>query len=92
MKAIIWNEEKNSWLKKNREISFEEILIKISEGDSILAKINHPNGEKYSNQKIYIIEINNYAYVVPFVENKEYIFIKTAFKSRKYKKIFLGDL
>jgi len=40
----------------------------------------------YPNQKIFILEIVNYAYIVPFVENENEIFLKTAFPSRKYTK------
>jgi hypothetical protein len=42
----------------------------------------------HPNQKIYILEIGNYAYIVPFVESENEIFLKTAFPSRKYTKRF----
>ena len=78
-----WSEEKNSQLKKERDISFERIVLAIDEG-SILDVLEHPNKEKYKNQVLIIINIDEYAYVVPAVKEKEYWFLKTIFPSRKY--------
>ena len=78
-----WNEEKNSQLKKERDISFERIVLAIDEG-CILDVLEHPNKEKYKNQILIIVNIDEYAYVVPAVKEKEYWFLKTIFPSRKY--------
>ena len=85
---LIWNEEKNKWLKENRNISFEDIELAILEG-RILDILEHHNKEKYPNQKLLIVEINNYAYVVPYIEKGEDIFLITIFPSRKYTKRYL---
>ena len=77
-----WDSEKNEMLKHVRGISFEEIAYLI-ESDQILGIEENPIR---SNQKIYILEIENYAVVVPFVENDNEIFLKTAFPSSKYAK------
>ncbi len=90
MKVINWNEEKNKKLKLVREISFEDIMGAVGNGNFFTIK-KHPNQEKYLNQQQLIIEIDNYIYVVPFVENDEEIFLKTIYKSRKYTKEYLGD-
>ena len=82
MKYLNWDSEKNEILKHLRGISFEEIAYLI-ESDQILGIEENPIR---SNQKIYILEIENYAVVVPFVENDDEIFLKTAFPSRKYAK------
>ncbi len=82
MKYLNWNSEKNEILKRERGISFEEISYLIEPGQ-ILGIEEHPGR---SNQKIYILEIENYAVVVPFVEKDNEIFLKTAFPSRKYTK------
>jgi uncharacterized DUF497 family protein len=82
MKYLNWDSEKNEILKHLRGISFEEIAYLI-ESDQILGIEENPIR---SNQKIYILEIGNYAVVVPFVENDDEIFLKTAFPSRKYAK------
>ena len=82
MKYLNWNNEKNKILKHARGISFEEIAYLIESGQ-ILGIEEHPGR---SNQKIYILEIEQYAFVVPFVEQGDEIFLKTAFPSRKYTK------
>ncbi|MCU0289850.1 MAG: BrnT family toxin [Acidobacteria bacterium] len=88
MKVFRWNHDKNIKLKKERGISFEDILFYIREGD-LLTTIRNPNLTKYENQLIFIVNINNYAYAVPFVETENEIFLKTIFPSRKYTKKFL---
>ena len=79
MKYLNWDSEKNEILKHMRGISFEEIAYLIV-SDQILGIEENP---RRSNQKIYILEIENYAVIVPFVENDNKIFLKTAFPSRK---------
>jgi len=88
MKLFEWNLEKNEILKKTRRISFEDVLIAISE-NNILDILKHPNQKKYPNQKILIVEINNYAYLVPFVEDKEKIFLKTIIPNKKATKNYI---
>jgi len=88
MKYFDWDNKKNEKLKIEREISFEDILIAIEEGE-ILDIIKHRNQKKYPNQKIFIININNYAYLVPFVEDKCKIFLKTIIPSRKATKKYI---
>jgi uncharacterized DUF497 family protein len=87
-----WNDEKNEILKKERNISFEEIVICISEG-KVVAVLKQPNEEKYNNQKIYLINYNEYIYAVPFVENIEgnEIFLKTIYLSRDFTKKYLEN-
>jgi hypothetical protein len=82
MKYLNWSPEKNEILKTKRGISFEEIALLIESGH-ILGIEENPGR---SNQKIYVLEIENYAFIVPFVEKDNDIFLKTAFPSRKYTK------
>jgi uncharacterized DUF497 family protein len=82
MKYFNWNAEKNEILKQTRGISFEEIVFLIQSGQ-LLGIEENPD---YPNQKTYIVEVENYAVVVPFVEAENEIFLKTAFPSRKYTK------
>jgi hypothetical protein len=82
MKYLNWSYEKNEILKANRGISFEEIAYLIELGH-ILGIEENPGRP---NQKIYIMEIESYAVIVPFVERENEIFPKTAFPSRKYTK------
>ncbi len=90
MKKIEWNEEKNTFLKKERNISFEDIVVVIESG-AVLDIIKHTNTSKYSNQKIYVVYFDNYVYLVPFVEDDKKIFLKTVIPSRKYIKIYLYE-
>ncbi|MDA8411249.1 MAG: toxin [Treponema sp.] len=85
-----WNEEKNSILKDSRGISFERIIIAIESGD-ILAVFDHPNKDKYRNQIMIIVRVDNYAYSVPAVRDGEYWFLKTIIPSRKYTDQYLPD-
>lgn len=88
VKYVDWDETKNRQLKEKRNISFEEILTAIDEG-KLLATLDHPNKKLYPNQMIYIVNVNDYAYIVPFVENEEKFFLKTIFPSRKMTKKYI---
>ena len=77
-----WNEEKNQSLKAERGVSFEEIVTHILQGD-LLQVEDHPNQEKYPGQKYFIVRIDDYVYVVPFVEKDNNAFLKTIYPSRK---------
>jgi hypothetical protein len=93
-----FDEEKNQKLKVERGISFEEIIDILEKGGE-LDIIGHHNKNKYSNQKIFIVEKNNYVYAVPYIEDSDKrIFLKTIFPNRKLRKKYLqkkdsrGDL
>lgn len=82
---IIWDDEKNLWLKLNRETSFEEIADKIL-NKQYVEILENPTRE---TQLYFIIEINDYTWVVSFLINEnDEIVLKTAFPSRKYHKIY----
>ena len=85
-----WDEEKNKKLISEREISFEEVVDMIESG-GLLDVIDNPNQKKYKGQKMYIVEINNYIYIIPFVENETKVFLKTIFPSRKATKKYLKE-
>lgn len=88
MKYFDWNSKKNKKLKMEREISFEDVLVAIEE-KKILDIVQHRNQEKYPKQKIFVISINNYAYLVPFIEDECKIFLKTIIPSRKATKKYI---
>ena len=83
-----WDEEKNNILKETRNISFFEIVTAI-ENRQALEIIDNPISN-HINQKCFVIELNNYIYLVPFVKNENEIFLKTIFPSRKHKKHYLN--
>ena len=89
MKYFSWNIEKNQQLVTEREISFEEVVFYIERGQ-LLDIVEHPNQERYSRQRIFIVEINKYAYLVPFVESENEVFLKTIIPSRKATKRYLS--
>ncbi len=88
MNHYAWNSEKNEELIKERGISFERVIQHI-ENERILDVIKHLNTSKYANQRMFILEIDNYAYLVPFVENNSEIFLKTIIPSRKATRKYL---
>ena len=88
VKYFDWDKDKNETLKAERGVSFEEVLVSITEV-GLIDIIIHPNKEKYSHQKIMIINIENYIYLVPFVEDEKKIFLKTIIPSRKATRDYL---
>ncbi len=83
-----WDEEKNEKLKCERDLSFEEVIFWI-ENDGLLKVEDHPNQQKYPGQRIYIVNIEGYVCLVPFVEKDGVVFLKTIIPSRKATKTFL---
>lgn len=87
MKPISWNPEKNTLLKVEKGVSFEEVVFHIMAGD-ILETMEHPNQERCPGQQIHIVAIEDYVYLVPFVESDEEVFLKTVIPSRKATKVY----
>lgn len=89
MKTFRWNHEKNGVLKAEREISFEEITLAIEE-EGLLDILDHPNPEKYPGQRILVVCLRDYVFLVPFVEETDFYFLKTIIPSRKATRDYLG--
>lgn len=84
--------EKNLKLKEERDISFEEIVTAIEEGH-LIEVIDHHSTTKYKHQKIYVVEVESYIYLVPFVEQSAHrVFLKTIFPSSKFTRKYLHQL
>ena len=91
MKTFSWNKSKNGILQSTRQISFEDIVLYIEKG-FLLDILEHPNQEKYPAQRIFVVQVDDYAYLIPFVEDEKEIFLKTIIPSRKATKKYLqGD-
>jgi uncharacterized DUF497 family protein len=90
MKSINWNTEKSVALKTLRGICFEDVVFFIERGE-ILDDYLHPNQNTYPGQRIMVISVANYAYLVPYVENEEELFLKTIIQSRKATQRYLGE-
>ena len=81
--------EKNEWLKRERGIAFEDVIFHLTH-DGLLDTIEHPNQKRYPGQRLFIINVDEYACIVPFVEDDDVIFLKTIMPSRKMTKLYLG--
>jgi len=90
MKIYNWNAEKNEQLISERGVSFEEIVFYIENG-GLLDEIAHPNARDYAHQRIFVVAVDSYAHLVPFVESDDEYFLKTIIPSRKFTKIYLGE-
>jgi hypothetical protein len=89
MKPITWSPAKNRLLREQRNISFEDVVVHIAIG-GILDTFEHPNQGRYPGQQIHVVAIEGYAYLVPFVESEDEVFLKTIIPSRKATKTYLG--
>jgi uncharacterized DUF497 family protein len=90
MKPFRWDPEKNEALKRARGVSFEIVVVAIGAG-GLLDILAHPNQEKYPRQRILVVAAEDYAYLVPFVENEECYFLKTVIPSRKATRDYLQE-
>ena len=82
MNVFQWNNEKNEWLIEHRGVCFEQVVLLLDQG-GILDVVEHPNQDEYPGQKIAIVEIDDYAYLVPYVQSGDEIFLNTIIPSRK---------
>ena len=89
MEIFKWNAEKNEILAQKRGITFEEIVQRIESGAKVI-EADHPNKHKYPNQRILIVDVDGYAYLVPCIIKEDEYFLKTIIPSRKATKKYLG--
>ena len=90
MNIFRWDNEKNELLKSIRGVCFEQVVLLMEKGE-VLDTIEHPNQERYPGQKIAVVIIDAYAYLVPYVEYNEEIFLKTIIPSRKATNKYLRE-
>lgn len=88
MKFMAWDPDKNERLKWERRISFEEVIDAIID-EQVIGRFPHPNQERYPRQQIYVVALDEYVYIIPFVEDEEKIFLKTIYPSRKFTKKYI---
>jgi hypothetical protein len=88
LKYFTWDVGKNDKLKTERGIGFEEIVFLIERGN-LLDILEHPNQERYGGQKIFVVRREDYVYLVPFVEDARFVFLKAIIPSRKATKMYL---
>ena len=85
-----FNEEKNQLLLRERGISFQDVIAAVL-AKGVLADFPHPNTERYPTQRIFVVELQNYTYCVPYIADESTIFLKTIFPSRKFMHLLEGD-
>lgn len=88
---FIWDESKNEILKRDQargSVSFEDVVSHIEQGD-LLDVVDHHNQDRYPMQRIFIVRIREYAYMVPFEESDHGITLKTVYPSRKATRDYL---
>ena len=92
MKHFRWSSDKNSELLVERGVSFEQVVVAVA-GGGLLDVLAHPNTKKYPKQPLLVVAWDGYAYLVPYVEEAEYYFLKTVIPSRKATRDYLktGD-
>lgn len=90
MKRFRWSPQKNETVKADRGVSFESIVVAIEAG-GLLDILAHPNQVKYPRQRVLVVECDSYAYLVPFVEEEDYFFLKTIIPSRKASRDYLNQ-
>jgi uncharacterized DUF497 family protein len=89
MKPFRWSVEKNALLQQERGLSFEQITVAVESG-GLLDIVAHPNAERYPRQRIMVVVIDDYAYLVPYVEEEDHLFLKTIIPSRKATREFIA--
>lgn len=89
MKPFRWSVEKNALLQQERGLSFEQITVALESG-GLLDIVAHPNAERYPRQRIMVVVIDDYAYLVPYVEEEDHLFLKTIIPSRKATRDFIA--
>ena len=87
MPEYIWDEAKNELLQRERGISFDDVKYHLTSQD-VLDDIQHPNQARYPGQRLYIVRINNLAWVVPHRRTAGHVFLYTAYPSEKFTRIY----
>lgn len=91
MKEFRFDSKKSKRLKIERGVDFDDIVDALKK-EKLIKVIDHPNKKRYPKQRIFLVEINKYIYAAPFVEENDYVFLKTIYKSHKYTKKYLIKL
>jgi uncharacterized DUF497 family protein len=88
LKYFTWDVAKNEKLRSERGISFEDVVFHIERGD-VLDILEHPDQERYRDQQVIVVQIDDYAYLVPCWHEDEYVVLKTIIPSRKATRKYL---
>ncbi len=86
---VDWNKEKDISLRENRGLSFSAVVNAMNNG-KLLGNLEHHKPDHYQHQRIFVVEIDGYACVVPYVPQGQRVFLKTIYRSRYYTKKYLN--
>jgi hypothetical protein len=90
VKHYAWDPAKNGWLKRERGVSFEDVVLHIEAGDDV-DLLEHPHQQRYPGQKISVVLIEGRADLVPVVVSESERFLQTIVPSRKLSRPYLGE-
>ena len=90
MPEYTWDADKNEWLRRNRGLSFDDVVYHLEHG-GFLDDVPHPNQQLHPGQRLYIIRIGNYTYEVPFYRDGDVESLRTLYPSRKYTSAYLRN-
>ena len=89
MPEFSWDPHKDEWLRRNRGLSFDDVVYYMTHG-GLLDDIPHPNQALHPGQRLYVIAIDNYVYLVPFYRDGDVESLRTVYPNRKYTRAYLG--
>jgi uncharacterized DUF497 family protein len=90
VKYFAWDDAKNAKLRAERGIGFEDVVFHIERGD-LLDILEHPDPERHTRQRMFVVQRDDCVYLVSFVENERSVFLKTIIPSRKVTKQYVGE-
>ena len=90
MLASTGAKRRTSGLKRTRGLSFGEVVSHIRQGD-LLAADDHPNQARYPGQIMIVVNIKDYAHLVPAVRANSGYFLKTVIPNRKATRQYLSQ-
>ena len=89
MPEYTWENDKDEWLRRNRGLSFDDVVYHLEQG-GLLADIPHPNQVRHPGERLYIVRIGDYAYEVPFYRDGDVESLRTVYPSRKYTRTYIS--
>jgi len=90
MTPFVWSPEKNEQLMAERTLCFEAVVVAIEAG-VLLDVLEHPNPARYPGQRILVVRLHGYVYLVPYVESDDHLFLKTIIPSRRAQRDYTND-
>jgi len=86
--TFLFDQSKNLRLLHERGITFEQVIALIEAGE-VIDVLENPNQDTYPGQWIYVVNVDGYCYLVPFVQKEGILFLKTIIPSRKATRNYL---